>query len=142
MPSFDSLIRGLEWVAERKVTANNNIASASDNNPSISFKPARAFGDVCSLTQLWNELNFDRLAQTFRSSNRKLDVEAMLKIMVFNRLCDPESRRRVRRWLETVCLPGIDISGITYQHLLRSLEVLLKECDKVDEVVLLHYYAR
>jgi len=104
---FDTLISGLERVTGRKVTAESTIASANDNNPSISFEPARALGDVWTLTQLWNELGFDRLAQTFRSSKRKLDVEAMLRIMVFNRLCDPESKLGVLRWLETVCLPGI-----------------------------------
>lgn len=45
----------------------------------------------------------------------------MLRIMVFNPLCDPESKLDVLCWLETVCLPGIDTGGIAYQHLLRPL---------------------
>ena len=133
--NFDSLIRGLERVTRRNSSADKNIASGTDNTPAIGFEPARALGDVWVLTQLWNELGFDRLAQTFRSSKRKLDVEAMLRVMVFNRLCDPESKLGVLRWLETVCLPGIDTSGIAYQHLLRSMDALMDERDKVDEVV-------
>ena len=133
--NFDSLIRGLERVTGRKSAADTNIASAKDNNPAISFGPARALGDVWTLTQLWNELGFNRLAQIFRSSKCKLDVEAMLRVMVFNRLCDPDSKLGVLRWLETVCLPGIDTSGIAYQHLLRSMDALMDQRDKVDEVV-------
>ena len=50
--NFDSLIRGLERVTGRKSAADTNIASAKDNNPAISFEPARALGDVWTLTQL------------------------------------------------------------------------------------------
>ena len=59
----------------------------------------------------------------------------MLRVMVFNRLCDPDSKLGVLRWLETVCLPGIDTSGIAYQHLLCSMDALMDQRDKVDEVV-------
>ena len=64
-----------------------------------------------------------------------LDVEAILRVMVFNRLRDPESKLGVLRWLETVCLLGIDTSGIANQHLLRSMDALMNKRDKVDEVV-------
>ncbi len=133
--NFDSLIRGLERATGRKSAADNQSPSDADGKPDIRFEPARALGDVWALTQLWNELGFDRLAKVFRSSKRKLDVETLLRVMVFNRLCDPESKLGVLRWLETVCLPGVDSSGIAYQHLLRSMDVLMDEREKVDEVV-------
>jgi hypothetical protein len=53
------------------------------------------------------------------------DVEALLRVMVFNRLCDPESKLGVLRWLETVTLPGIDTQAITHQQLLRSMDALV-----------------
>ena len=55
--------------------------------------------------------------------------------MVFNRLCDPESKLGVLRWLETVAMPGIDPESITHQHLLRSIDALMDHQADVDVVV-------
>lgn len=60
--------------------------------PAIVYESARAFGDVWALTELWHELGFDQLQRVFRRTRHEIDVEALLRIMVFNRLCDPESK--------------------------------------------------
>jgi len=130
---FDSLVRGLERVTGRK--RPQSAESQCDNPPEILFEPARDLGDVWSLTTLWNELGFDRLRRVFRSGRRQLDVEALLRIMVFNRLCDPESKLGVLRWLETVSFPGIDTSHIGHQHLLRAMDALMDHTESVDDVV-------
>lgn len=129
---YDSLIRGLERVTGRDRSAE---PPAEAELPDIVFKPARHLGDVWSLTALWNELGFDQLARVFRSGKRQLDVEAMLRIMVFNRLCDPESKLGVLRWLETVSLPGIATETVAHQHLLRAMDALVEHRDAVDKVV-------
>jgi hypothetical protein len=36
--------------------------------------------------------------------------------MVFNRLCDPDSKLGVLRWLQTVSMPGVDTAKLTHQH--------------------------
>ncbi len=46
--------------------------------------------------------------------------------MIFNRLCDPDSKLGVLRWLETVVMPGVDTAGLTHQQLLRAMDAL--EC--------------
>lgn len=129
---YDSLIRGLERVTGRDHSAES---SAATEQPDIVFKPARHLGDVWSLTALWNELGFDQLARVFRSGKRQVDVEAMLRVMVFNRLCDPESKLGVLRWLETVSLPGIATETVAHQHLLRAMDALVEHRDAVDKVV-------
>jgi hypothetical protein len=129
---YDSLIRGLERVTGRDRSAE---PPAEAELPDIVFKPARHLGDVWSLTALWNELGFDQLARVFRSGKRQLDVEALLRIMVFNRLCDPESKLGVLRWLETVSLPGIATETVAHQHLLRAMDALVEHRDAVDKVV-------
>lgn len=126
--NFESLIRGLE-----RVTGRERPMAA--DAPSITYEPARNLGDVWSLTSLWNELGFDRLARIFRSGKRQIAVEALLRVMVFNRLCDPESKLGVIRWLETVCLPGIDTGEVAHQHLLRAMDALMSEREAVDEVM-------
>ena len=50
---------------------------------------------------------------------------AGIRVMVLNRLCDPDSKLGVLRWLETVALPGVDVTKITHQQLLRSMDALM-----------------
>ena len=103
--------------------------------PQVSFASARSLGDVWTLTSLWNKLGFDALKRVFRQGHHKIDIEALLRIMVFNRLCDPESKLGILRWLETVSLPQIDSSNVEHQHLLRAMDALMDHQDDVDAVV-------
>ena len=63
----------------------------------MSFESARDFGDVWTLTELWNVLGFDGLSHVFRNTRHSIDVEALIRVMVFNRLCDPDSKLGVLR---------------------------------------------
>lgn len=65
---------------------------AVNKPPAIVFESARAFGDVWALTELWHELGFDQLQRVFRRTRHEIDIAALLRIMVFNRLCDRESK--------------------------------------------------
>ena len=58
--------------------------------PTVSFAAPRDYGDVRALTQLWNSLGFAELRKMFWRTHHSIDVEALLRVMVFNRLCDPE----------------------------------------------------
>ena len=64
-----------------------------------------------------------------------MDVEALIRAMVFNRLCDPESKLGVLRWLETVAFPGLDVATVTHDHLLRAMDALIDQQATVDQVV-------
>jgi len=133
---FESVVRGLERVTGRqRPDAHSTSESSSSVEPQIVFEPARTLGDVWSLTSLWKELGFDRLARVFRSGKRQLDVEGLLRIMVFNRLCDPESKLGVLRWLETVSLPDVDTESVAHQHLLRAMDALIEKREAVDGIV-------
>lgn len=115
---LDSVINGLLKVSGREALPD------PPPPPAVSFESARALGDVWALNELWKGLGFQHLRQVFRSSRHQIDVEALLRVMVFNRLCDPDSKLGVVRWLETVALPGIDTASITHQQLLRSMDAL------------------
>jgi hypothetical protein len=107
---LDALIRGLCRAAGRDEPAKLEISHA----------PARAFGDVFALHELWKELGFDRaLVRALRSGKRKLDVEALVRAMVFNRLCAPESKLGCLRWLDTVAMPAMP-DKVTHQHPARG----------------------
>jgi transposase len=103
--------------------------------PSVTFESARDFGDVWALTELWNSLGFDRLRKIFRRTRRVIDVEALVRVMVLNRLCDPDSKLGVLRWVETVALPGVMAESIEHQHLLRAMDALVDHRDEVEEVL-------
>ena len=53
--------------------------------------------------------------------------------MVFNRLCDPESKLGLLRWLEGVVVPGIDTEAITHQHLLRAMDALMDKREAIQK---------
>jgi transposase len=103
--------------------------------PQIAFESALALGDVWALDQLWLELGFDTLAGVFRRARYTTPVEHAIRVMVFNRLCDADSKLGVLRWLQTVSLPGIDTQALTHQQLLRSMDALMNHHTAVDALV-------
>ena len=126
--SLDSVISGL-----LKVTGRPDFLNAS--LPAVEFESARALGNVWALNELWESLGFGELRRVFRKTRHSIDVEALIRVMVFNRLCDPESKLGVLRWLDTVAMPGVEAESITHQHLLRSMDALVDHQTDVDAVV-------
>jgi hypothetical protein len=54
---------------------------------------------------------------------------------LFNRLCDPESKPGVLRWLETVTLPGLALKAVSHHQLLRAMDALLDHYEAVAQTV-------
>ena len=90
----------------------------------LRFTDSRHAGDVWALSELWRSLGFDGLASAWRRSKTEVDVLGCLRLMVFNRLCDPGSKLGVLRWLDTVALPVGVACAPEHQHLLRAMDVL------------------
>jgi hypothetical protein len=129
---LNSVISGL-----LRVTGQSSVVprAAPAPTPTVSFEAARDFGDVWALTELWNSLGFDRLRGVFKRTRHSIDVEALIRVMVLNRLCDPDSKLGVLRWLQTVTLPGVTLESIDHQHLLRAMDALVEHKDAVDGVM-------
>jgi len=125
---LQSVISGLQ-----RITGQTPVASPP--TPTVSFESARDFGDVWTLTELWNSLGFDRLRKVFRHTRHSIDVESLIRVMVLNRLCDPDSKLGVLRWLQTVTLPGVTLESIDHQHLLRAMDALVDHKEEVDGVM-------
>src|SRR5438445_11249737 len=90
--SMEGVINGLLRVTGRPV-----LEAAAE--PAVTFESARALGDVWALSELWQELGFDGMRRVFRRTRHPIAVDGVVRIMVFNRLCDPESKLGVPRWL-------------------------------------------
>lgn len=122
---LDPLIDGLN----RAVGRLENTAS------DITYGSALGFGDVFALHELWKDLGFDRaLNRALRSGRRKIDAEALIRAMVFNRLCAPDSKLGCLRWLETVAMPAMPES-VSHQHLLRAMDALMEHAGVVEEAL-------
>lgn len=69
-----SVISGLQ-----RITGQTPVAQPP--TPTVSFEAARDFGDVWTLTELWNTLGFDRLRTVFRRTRHSIDVESLIRIV-------------------------------------------------------------
>ena len=102
-------------------------------SPQVRFESALSLGDVWALDALWHELGFAGLNAVFRRARFTTAVEHAIRVMVFNRLCDPDSKLGVLRWLQTVSMPGVDVDKLSHQHLLRSMDALMDHQQAVDD---------
>ncbi|CUI08759.1 Mobile element protein [Janthinobacterium sp. CG23_2] len=125
---LESVIAGLLRVTGKTVPAPAPV-------PSLTFESTRDYGDVWALTELWNSLGFDRLRQVFRRTRHTIDIEALMRVMVLNRLCDPDSKLGVLRWVEAVTFPGIMAEKIEHHQLLRAMDAMVEHQDEVDQVL-------
>jgi transposase len=132
---LDQMGAELESVISGLMRVTGRSPPKAEPAPVVAFEPARDFGDVWALTELWNSLGFDRLRKVFLRTRHAIDVEALVRVMVINRLCDPDSKLGVLRWLETVTLPGTMPELIDHQHLLRAMDALVDHKEEVDGVM-------
>lgn len=112
----DALVNGLLRVA------GHRTLDAAEDAPD--FAPALAVGDTWMLTALWRELGFDTAFRRVLRPRRQFDAEHLLRVMVFNRLCDPESKLGIARWLEGTRVPEVTPETVTHQRLLRTMDTL------------------
>lgn len=131
---LDQMDRSLETMLQGLMRATGRVAPEKVSD-AIEFESSRAFGDVWALNCLWSELGFDRLGKLVDRESRTVENVPLIKAMVFNRLCDPESKLGLLQWLKTVVIPGVPESEVTHQRLLRSMDVLDDRSDDVNDMM-------
>ena len=132
----DSLLNGLLRATGRAaVDTSSDTPEASTVGSGIRFDSSLAFGDVFALDRLWHELGFDEIAGLLRPARLSFDAEALVRAMVFNRLCDATSKLGLLRWLQTAWLPGVDPAEVTHQRLLRTMDAMQSQADAVASLV-------
>ncbi len=120
----DSLVNGLLRAAGKP--------TLEDGTGDVAFAPALSVGDTWLLTALWKELGFADAFRRVLRNRRQFDAERLLRVMVFNRLCDPESKLGILRWLEGTLVPEVAAESVTHQHLLRTMDTLADCADTMD----------
>lgn len=112
----DSLVNGLLRAAGKP--------TMEEGTGEVAFSPALSVGDTWLLTALWKELGFADAFRRVLRNRRQFDAERLLRVMVFNRLCDPESKLGILRWLEGALVPEVAPESVTHQQLLRTMDTL------------------
>ena len=112
----------------------NGLMGRAENSVSkFDFNEAPAYGNVFALDELWKDLEIDKaLKRALRSGRRETDAHALIKAMVFNRLCAPCSKLSCIDWLETVAIPDMP-RKVGHQQLLRSMDALMQNAERVEE---------
>jgi transposase len=127
---LDGLIDGLLKATDRPDyrTLSQGIEAAQ-----TTFESALQLGDVWVLSRLWRQLNLaEAIRQGLTGRRHRIAIEQLIRVMVFNRLSDPCSKRGVVRWLERVHLPGIEREAIGHQQLLRAMDALIRCKDTLE----------
>lgn len=101
----------------------------------VAFAPARSVGDTWLLHALWQQLGLETAFRRILRPHRQFDAERLLRVMVFNRLCDPDSKLGVLRWLEGSQVPGVEASEVTHQRLLRTMDTLSEQAERLAEAL-------
>ena len=108
-------------------------ASLEEGSGSVEFAPALTVGDTWLLTALWKSLGFhDAFRRALRTAHPSFDAEKLLRVMVFNRLCDPESKLGLLRWLEATLVPEVETESVTHQRLLRVMDTVAERAQSLE----------
>jgi len=100
------------------------------------FESSRSFGDLWALNTIWKQLGLHGLRKTLRQEARhQIDLEALLRLMVLNRLSDANTKLGVLRWVQTVSLPEMSLAAIGHQQLLRTMDALITHQSVIEEAV-------
>ena len=122
----DALVRGLHRV----------IDGEELQAPSVRFAPALAVGDTWMLHALWHKLGWgEAFRRVLRNAHGAFDAERLLRVMVFNGLCDATSKLGVLRWLEGTRVPGVDNASVTHQRLLRTMDTLAERSEAMQRTL-------
>jgi transposase len=126
--SADALVNGL-----RRVTGDAAASAPAAEVDAVRFSTALSVGDTWLLTALWHRLGFaDAFRRVLRNGRTSFDCERLLRVMVFNRLCDASSKLGVLRWLEFSRVPAVESESVTHQRLLRAMDTLAERADALQ----------
>lgn len=119
------------------VNSINRLLGGDTESPKdAEFDAARALGDSWVLQGLWDSLDLTRvLGKALSSTRRRFEAVDALRVMVFNRLCDPDSKLGALRWLEEAAVPGIEPDAFSHQQLLRAMDALADNLDAVRDAL-------
>jgi transposase len=97
---------------------------------------ARSVGAMWAILEIMRQLHIPQVWEELTSGRKNhRSLARHLTALLCNRLDDPGSKLSLLAWLERVFIPGIDPEDITYQGLLRTMDVLLEHKDAIEKAL-------
>lgn len=112
------------------------VGISSPGDPEIEYGDAKEFGNVFLLNGIWDQLGLeDALLDVLcaKDKNAKQWV-ALIRALVFHRVCDPGSKRSCGKWLKRAEVPNIP-RNVSYQALLRAMDLLTSNFEEVERAL-------
>ena len=129
-----------------RIVGDKPLTFASDGR----FLRAKEYGIRFVVEALWDGLGFNKLVKKrLRQSKVDLDYSRWIRMMVTNKLSDPESKLGIFRWLNRVWWPGhgfqeevcnesidpeeqLELSRIEVMKFYRAMDYLFKMKDEIE----------
>ena len=98
------------------------------------LKQAKDFGHVYAVQAVWDKLGLSRaLERAGISEKANTDFCAMVRWLVFNRLCEPCSKLAMLDWTESIFAP--ETAVLSYHNLLRAMDRLITVKEKAEPLI-------
>lgn len=103
-------------ILPQQVTSENEVEPLS----------ALTYGPFYAAEAIWQALQMDQLlAQRVSRKEVTIDWLRAVKVMIFNRLVAPRSKRAITTWLQRQAIPGIYPRQLPLHYYYRSLDYLI-----------------
>jgi len=97
----------------------------------VQCRTAKVYGSTWALNRLWEKVGLGRWFREFGSGRRiRFDLDWAVRAMVFARLHNPSSERKVLEWLKTAEVDGA--GALSLQHLYRALDVFYHAWPQIE----------
>jgi len=97
---------------------------------------ARSVGAMWAILEVMRQLHIPKIWQELTAERKNhRSLARHLTALLCNRLDDPGSKLSLLSWLERVLIPGIDADDISYQGLLRTMDVLLEHKEEIEKAL-------
>lgn len=103
----------------------------------VQFAECRQLGPYLVLSQLWDELGLDDIiCRTLTERKIEIPVADYVKVMVFNRLVAPRSKRGVwEKATRDMQIPGLQTQDLTLHGFYRALEYLSVQKRPIEQAL-------
>ena len=132
------------WSSEKVRDLINKLAEHFDIDTGLTEDDIDPQGSLCYgpfllADCLWKRLELSTfLKGVLREREFDFEVEMAIKVMVFNRLCDPRSKRLLSFWLRDKYVPGVDTEKIKEHHYYRAMDILEDYKDPLEKWIFWH----
>jgi len=117
-----------------KIIAGLQKALGKMESGELVFEDSWDFGHIYMLDKAWSKMKLDQALKPFiQRSQVQFDLEEYLKLMVFNRICDPKSKLGILQWFEGIHFPGLE--NPEHHQILRTMDWLIDHKSNLEKAI-------